>query len=462
MDLVVLTLVLGVPSTLFAVVLLQRLFIAVFWYWLAWLFALLSAVISSQLGFLPSIGPLAHSVITNAHIGAFIGFLVATALVSLGKRKRQAQQKNDARFTFSARLLTHLNLFYLLVAIVHLTYRLSLVGAADILLFQIRQDFLAQRDPLRITQFSSIVFTLMLPIFALLAAEDFEKRTVRLKRLLPLYLAGLIHGIAMGGRIWLLMPILYYVFSYLLLPQVKDRFSQQIILKRIRLLPVIIVLLFVMLGGMKSTTIATATDTGRWYQNPSGILSPAVYAGVALASLDATAWNAAQVRPLQGQLLFSWFAERLNNMGLLSRYMTQEEVIRRDLVYQVDWRVSATQCTVLCLVVGDFGIPNVMPVMAVLMGVCQLVSAGWQGKGYVRQVLATIAVMAAFMTVQDTWFGIPANAVGIIATIPLTVLIHQYNKKDAIHNRRAMLREQLVNPLPAPVQDQRSKEMGRR
>jgi hypothetical protein len=258
------------------------------------------------------------------------------------------------------------------------------------------------------------------------------------------------------------MPILYYVFSYLLLPQVKDRFSQQIILKRIRLLPVIIVLLFVILGGLKSTTVGTATDASRWYQNPSGVLSPVVYAGVALASLDATAWNAAQVRPLQGQLLFSWFAERLNNMGLLSRYMTQEEVIRRDLVYQIDWRVSATQCTVLCLVVGDFGIPNVMPVMAMLMGVCQLVSVGWQGKVHFRQVLATIAVMAAFMTVQDTWFGIPANAVGIIATIPLTLLIRQYNRKDEILCRRAMLREQLANPLPAMVQEQRSEAVSKR
>lgn len=449
MNLITLTLLLGVPSTLVSVFLLQRLFTAMFWYWFAWLITLICAEIAAQLGFLPTIGPLAHQIITDAHIGAFIGFMVAIAVVGLMQTKKQPQQADSPRFVFSQRLLKHLSLFYLAVAVIHLTYRVSLLGdIGDILLFQIRQDFLALRDPLRITQFSSIIFTLVLPIFALLAAEDHEQKKIRLKRLFPLYIAGLIHGVAMGGRIWLLMPVLYYVFSYLLLSDIRDRSLQWMLFKRLRVILVMVVILFIVLGGMKSSDSLGSSASEQWYRNPSGVLSPITYAGVALASLDATAWNAAQVRPLHGQLLFSWFAERLNSLGLLNNFMTQEEVIRRDLVYSVDWRVAATQCTVLCLVVGDFGISNVMLVMAVLMGLCQLISAGWQGRGYVRQILATIAVMAAFMTVQDTWFGIPVNAVGVSLAIPLIWLIRKYNEKDVILDRRARLRKRIDAPLP--------------
>jgi oligosaccharide repeat unit polymerase len=452
MNLIVLTLLLGVPSTLASVLLLQRLFTALFWYWFAWLVALISAEISAQLGFLPTIGPLAQQIIIDAHIGAFVGFIVALAVASLMLTKRQPQQNNRPRFVFSQRLLKHLSLFFLAVAVIHLVYRVSLVGdVGGVLFFQIRQDFLALRDPLRITQFSSIIFTLVLPIFALLGAEDHEQGDVRLKRLFPLYLAGLIHGIAMGGRIWLLMPVLYYIFSYLLLSDVRDRSSQRILFKRLRLITLTVIILFVALGGMKSVDSSTRAASEHWYQNPSGILSPMVYAGVALASLDATAWNATQIRPLHGQLLFSWFAERLNSLGLLNNHMTQEEVVRRDLVYLVDWRVAATQCTVLCLAVGDFGLSNVVLAMAILMGLCQLASTGWQGQGYMRQILATIAVMAAFMTVQDTWFGIPVNAVGIILTIPLIWLIGKYNKKDVLLDRRTKLRERIGTPLSGLV-----------
>lgn len=462
MNLITLTLLLGIPSTLASVFLLQRLFTAVFWYWFAWLVTLMCVDIAAQLGFLPNIGPLAHQIITDAHIGAFIGFMVALAVVGLMQAKKQPQQADSQRFAFSQRLLKHLSLFYLAVAVIHLAYRVSLLGGVgDILLFQIRQDFLALRDPLRITQFSSIIFTLVLPIFALLGAEDHEQRNVRLKRLFPLYVAGLIHGVAMGGRIWLLMPVLYYVFSYLLLSDIRDRSSQWMLFKRLRVILVMVVILFIVLGGMKSIDSRGSLASEQWYQNPSGVLSPIIYAGVALASLDATAWNAAQVRPLHGQLLFSWFAERLNGLGLLNNFMTQEEAVRRDLVYLVDWRVAATQCTVLCLVVGDFGISNVMLVMAVLMGLCQFISAGWQGRGYIRQILATIAVMAAFMTVQDTWFGIPANVVGVLLTIPLVWLLRQYNRKDEILERRARLREQLVSPLSASTLQGRNEVVGK-
>ncbi len=230
------------------------------------------------------------------------------------------------------------------------------------------------------------------------------------------------------GRIWLAYPLASYLFSYLLLSLNADSAGSVLRSALKKLAPLIAagLLLFIVADVTRRTEFAMDVSplSERLAAAPqaSGIMAPVTYTGVALAAIDLTSQSANTSAPLYGQMLFPWFAQQLGRLGLID-YYDQNWVINRDGIREIDHRVASTQCTVLCLAVGDFGFDAAPYAIGVLMGLCQFGALVFVGKGMFRQILAATCVMAAAMTVQDTWFGIPTNAVGIPAAALLVLYI---------------------------------------
>jgi hypothetical protein len=432
MNLILLTGMLGISSVLLIRKVTGNWFTPVFWYWIVWSVALTCEAIASSGGVLPEIGPLAQDLIVGVHVSVFFGFVVATYFAVVTKVKTTVVAANLVRVP--QKFLQITTVFYFVLGIVHLVNRITLIGSvSETILQDIRTDYLA--DPTGLTQIATIAFTPLIFLVAILAFEDYQDGTVRLKRMALLYLAANIHGIAMGGRIWLVTPIAFYIFSYLILPRttVQTKAAARRLMKPFSRLAVVAIALFILLGTFRTSdieTIAPKMDVA-WYEQSSGIMLPITYAAVPLAAIDLTSQYAALTPPNYGQLLFPWFADKLNDLGMLSRYVDQSVAIRRDDIRRIDYRVASTQCTVICLAVGDFGIPATPYVVGLLMAACQFVALTWAGRGIFRHAVAVTCVMAAAMTPQDGWFGIPTNVVGLasmlvfswylsrIATVPI-------------------------------------------
>lgn len=451
MSLLFLTFILGVLSILIIKFLTKRWLTPNTLYWAAWLLAISCVEFSAWGGVLPKLGPLASRLIFQSHLGAFAGFILASYFLLVTGKRLNNKEVRILPFIFPKKLLRDISIFYVSVAILHLAYRISLLeGVNEFVYYTIRQDFLSLRDPFRVTQFSSISFSLVPFIFALLAAEDRFDNSIRLKRLLPIFFAAVLHGLAMGGRLWMAMPIGYYLFSYTLLKLNDQPLQLRSLVRKFAQPFLIIILLFIVLGSLRSDNLSRSTNLAygkSWYQRSDGVMSPIAYIGVAPASLELTSRFAAQIKPLNGQLLMPWFARRLDDLGLLTRYMDQELVMRRDEVRAIDHRVAATQCTVLCLVVGDFGVDSIAYVMGFLMASCQFFALVLVGKGYIRHAIASTLTAATFLTIQDGWFGIPLNAVGIIGVVVLRWFIIKYIEREKLLEQRKELKRNLVSKL---------------
>ena len=307
-------------------------------------------------------------------------------------------------------LFRTITIFYLVLGAAHLLYRLAIVGSlSSSVLLDIRISYLD--DPYGFTRLATIVFTPLLPIFALYGADDKSRGQIDLKRMLSLYFAAALHGFAMGGRIWLAYPLASYLFSYPASESSSADSAGSVLRSALKKLAPLIaagLLLFIVADVTRRTEFAMDVSplSERLAAAPqaSGIMAPVTYTGVALAAIDLTSQSANASAPLYGQMLFPWFAQQLGRRGLIHCY-DQNWVINRDGIREIDHRVASTHRTVLCLAVGDFGFDAAPYAIGVLMGLCQFRALVFVGKGMFRQILAATCVMAAAMTVQDTWFA---------------------------------------------------------
>jgi hypothetical protein len=437
MLLIFVTAILGFISTLISKRLTRVTFTPCLWYWVGWLSMLIAYELSRLAGILPEIRPLAQDLIIQAHIGAFFGFVIASIMIPVLRGIPKVGQLRPYDIQLPKRFVRIILWTYGVVGLAHLAYRIASVDRiTSSILYDIRVSYII--DPYGFTQISSYIFTSVWVVAGLFGWED-ANHGIQMKRLSILFFVSGLHGVAMGGRGWIVAVPLTYAFSYLLARD-NQRLLASVnnVLKLTRKLSWVIVMgfvSFVLLAILRSPDPATKWVAERelpWYQRKESIMMPLWYLALPIDGIDVKAEYAAAYGPVYGQLLFPWFAKQLGRLGLLENMEVYATVLGDEFLRtQRDIRGWA-QATVLPVIVGDFGMGSVPYVMATLMGMSQIFAICWRRRGIWKHSVAVMLTVAAFHTIQDAWFGIDGNVWGLGWAALFQLLINKNCRKESL------------------------------
>lgn len=424
MELLIITVGLGLASIGLARAFTKLNFTPCFWYWLGWSLGIAAAEFSAWVGVLPSITPLGHELIIRAHIGAFIGFAFGSYVPGMAMRirSRSAGKPQKSPIQVSEKVVRVAIFVQFMLSVFLLINRAYQVGGVTgITLLDIRSSYLGDlRGFPRLATHIGLIFYFLPVQFGL---EDAHSGSIKMRRLLVLWLAGVPGGLASAGRGWIIGPFSSYAFSYLLAKDGPGSFKQLITLTR-KSIPLLsaMVALFVGIAVMRSADfrgdIAREADRP-WYQRSLSIIPVITYFGLPVSAAGPYS-EIARSQPLSyGALTFPWLSQQLERFKFvkISPYARFVSGSRHEILMSVDWRIASTHATILPNLVGDFGTDGVLLAMVVLMGVFQFLAVHLRNRELFGHTIAvTCASSGGFWLFQDSMFGVGGTVLGLIWT----------------------------------------------
>ncbi len=418
MELLLVTIGLGLFSTATTALITKRWFTPCFWYWLGWIAGTICAQLAAQTNTLPAITTYGQDLIMRAHVGAFFGFLLG----SLWARTLPLVKRAHPSSSYTPKLpldraLWFLVLLQVIVGIVLLTQRLAgvdITGIASI--YDVRQSFLQDTYlqsnlPLPFRLYNYI--TLMAAVApVLLAHSDARSGTINFRALSLLFLASVPGGLSTGGRIWIATVFSLYLVSYFIAVDSALSWRKVMRVGRFFLVPAIAVLvLFTLIGFVRDTVVQGSGISEETRASPVlTLLSPLYnYLGITVSAVGPHSEHAAQDRPLGwGQFTFPWLASQIGRLGLArdTQYLDFVADSRIYVSRYVDIRIGTTHASIIPLLIADFREENLLYAMVVLMGLLQAVFLLFSRKPVWGYVLGTvICLYGGAFAFQDATIG---------------------------------------------------------
>lgn len=416
-----LTLGLGVSSVAASRALSGRWITACTGYWMAWIFVLLSALYAEHHALIPETSEFSLVLITKAHTGAFVGFLAGSWLpLPLDLRSVRRRPYGDIA-TWEQLINRYLKWFALAffsLGVVHLVERLVLlghVGAAPLVYGELRLDFL-DRDLTWLGRFLEYLSPAIFMVAIVLGMTDAVIR-VRISRVIFLTAAAVPHGLAMGGRGFLLGVLVPYVASFLLQNSQErgGRIYKHFVVS-VGSFVLVAFIAFSILGKLRAVGMGEETFS---------VLSPvdmvSMWFGTSVPAIEPFAALGKVYRSgMVGASVFYWPVKQLQRLGVLDGDIDSR-------TWDVIWAVRAAYGmvgnappTAIPALVWDFG-ETLLPVaMGVLMALCQIASLRLSGRGFISHTIATLAFIAACTTIQIASFLTPSNCLLMLWVLPLS------------------------------------------
>jgi hypothetical protein len=427
MELLLFTAGLGLLSAATTALITKRLFTPCTWYWLGWIAGTISAQLAAQTNTLPAVTTFGQDLIIRAHVGAFIGFLLASVWArTLPLAKRPHPNWSRSPRPLLDRALWFLVLLQMIVGTILLAQRLAgveITGVASI--YDVRQSFLQDAYlqsslplPLRLYNYITLMAAIA-PI--LLAQSDAKSGTINFRSLSLLFLASVPGGLSTGGRIWIATVFSLYLVSYFIALDRALSWKTVMRVGRFFLVPTIAVLtLFTLIGFVRDTVVQGTGISEETRASPVlTVLSPLyIYLGITVSAVGPYAEPATeQYSPGWGQYTFPWFASQIARLGLAqdTQYLDFVAGARMYVGRHVDMRIGTTHASIIPLLIADFKEENLPYAMVILMGLLQVVFLLFSRKPVWGYVLGTvICLYGGAFAFQDATIGTAAAALPIL------------------------------------------------
>jgi oligosaccharide repeat unit polymerase len=448
------TICLGLVNVLICYVLLQRVLTPVFFYWLAWVIGIGSAMLCEYWGLLPPVTDFGSSIILKSHIGCFFGSIIASLLYVLMtggiiKRKKsipvwvsRLNQSNAQRY------LWKVTLFIGALSIFHFLYRVSLLGSVELpyvattFMSNIRYSFLF--TDIGYTRYFNLLMSFVFVASTLLAVMIANNKIANKRAIISIFiLAVIIHSMASGGRHFILTAIFYFIVGFALIyNEIQKNTISKVLLQFKALFKylIVVVLVFMVIGNLRSgrditsfegevvnisKEYATAASVPAWV--PSAVIE---YAGVSIAASGPMSENISE-NDTYGKFTFAFIYKWLAKFGVLSSEMASidESEFNRTEIRKTDFRIGWTQGTALPYLIADFGIENLILSMGILVFFLQFIFLVFLRKKLVGLFIAVHCCYASFFLTQ--------TIVTINGQFSIAVMLLLYAQKNIIFRQAA-------------------------
>jgi hypothetical protein len=374
-------------------------------FWVSWIVLIAAAVVISSVGVYPPPGESSIFYTKLAFAGAFggsvLGILLAGKPQATGVRVRRRTELVRFGSWVVQRSLLPLALALGIVGTIHFVQVWSAVDFDIARMFDVRKAYPDLWPwPARIGSYLSLG-GLVLAVF--MGLEDAEDR-VRARRLVVLWVCQVPQGLAFGGRLWTLVPLIMYLFSLLLS---RNGASHPIAPRRmLTLVPLFAVGFWVwtVLGIIRHDTgkyeMTDATSVNEWGQEEQYMAVS--WLGSSLRSLGVHSDYVSRLEPSYGHATFDYVFRKFDGVGGVRFKVAEWDRWRlMELRNQVD--VGSTWCvppTAIPYLILDFGVEGMPIALGLLIALVHWVTIRWLGQGVLRHVIAFLAFNTAFNTIQ--------------------------------------------------------------
>ena len=411
------TLSLGVVCTGFSRVATGRWFTPATWYWLVWVGCLFSYEYVLGLDILPEPEPLTISVLTDAHFGAFYGFIAMGVISRFLPETRQKATTKPTQLSYldsiSLKKIDQILLVYLLVAVALLAYRIATVGKVDLAFLQAARESYIGQDKSTIRPLL-LVLPLSIPLTILLSSR-LASGTVKLHR--PLFLLAICFLIAMAdaSRMKLLQVLALgtIVISTVIDEEGGEKFK--VLLSRYWL--AVLASVVVLIGLLQTIQIVRSTGSIELLlSDPLQVFLPTALMAYLSQGTSAMAlfYEAANGPVVGGDLTFAFPMKYGAMLGLNELPLSQGDVFGHVLQILDDPRVGRGGISGIGVLLTDFGPENIWFASFCMAGTLQILFVTCINRGFVGRSVAVCCCMGTLFSVLNLWFLSAAMMVGLL------------------------------------------------
>lgn len=380
-------------------------------FWIAWFSFLLAARYCEWQEIISAVTDGSTRLVELGELGAAAGCLLGSSAAGRLTKKEQRQERlqevklgQKGIYTWMAVIAS--------VGILYLLETLSRVGWNLLtLLFDIRSLYIAEGlTPLG--KVSEYVAAGTIPLAILLARRDVDTG-IRPLPIVLLILANAPIGFATGGRGYLVAPLIYYGCAYLLGTRWRTPIAgAKEPAKGNSLWKVVLLLLsvFLIFTGVGEWRWGITEDRPFYLRTVDTVLS---YPAVSIKSIEEFSETFSDTAA-DGRLLLNWPASQIERVGILSTDTRDDLVSSRDTVFKLYGGVSNYPPTIIPYLIGDFGLALMPLYFALITAVTQFATVRVRVKGLLGHSIATMALFATCMSIQDTMFFTSAHCLALL------------------------------------------------
>lgn len=391
------TLILGFLSLLLVKLITKNIITAALAYWVGWVFLILGASIALKNDWISNIGDVAFFYIMQLHYGAFIGFLLASIISNLNKKNYNPILNNNlfnhANFIYE-RISGKALAFLFIFGTIFLIQRVSVIGINPDYLSNVR-DVYNERNISFISKIGSHLGVIVNFIIIMIAVRD-ARHGINSKNLIITILAAAPLGIANGGRIFLLSYLLFYMCSFLLAR--KHYGNIKYILKWNEWKKVTTIF-----GSLLIVFALMGFNRGGYGDSFNPFFTILIWPVSTIWAMDSWIIEAMSSKSTNGLNTFGWLFDIAHRLGIYSFY-EEKEIISSTLHFFEMTHNSASVIprSIIPDLIFDFGTKGVFWGMLIISLLLQLFTLNFSGRGIFFHTLATLSLLAAFMTIQNS------------------------------------------------------------
>jgi len=415
-QLMLLTLILGVVCTIASRVVIGRWFTPATWYWLVWTGCLFSYDYVLTQDMLPGPEPLTISVLKDAHMGAFWGFIVMSILSRFFQASRQRERTTSTLVNLEfidLKKVDQLIWIYFLVAAALLIYRIATVGKVDLAFLQAARESFIGKDKSAIRPLLFIV-PISVPL-AIILSSRLASGTAKIHRPLILLAICFITGMADASRMKILQVLaLAAITISTTLDEEHGRRFKTLFSKY---------WLGTLVGGISLIvllqTIQVIRSTGSLdllLEDPLLVIFPTSLMAYLAQGTSAMAlfYEAANGPIVGGDLTFAFPMKYGAILGLNDTPLTKADVFGHVLGVLDDPRVQKGGISGVGVLLTDFGPENVWLASFWMARILQFLFAACINRGFIGRALAICCCMGSLFSVLHLWFLSAAMVMGIV------------------------------------------------
>ncbi len=368
-------------------------------YWVGWIFVLFAALVCETNGWgYRRVTALALSKILFLHMGATIGFLIATISCYNYQPNTNGLQKI---FVLSKGIVKNFsNKLYIILFIIGLLFfleRLAATGFSSNYLAEARAVYV-QGNTSFIARIGSHVSVLVIFMMILLGVVD-SVRGIKVGRLLLVILAAAPLGLANAGRIFLFSYLLTYLTSLLLfrsLTRRKSHFGTTDEVMKIIGLIVAMAFIFSIIGFQRG-------GYGQYYNPFRTILG---WPASSIFALDSWTSIALSLPSMHGWNSFGWITDFLDRISLLD--FSQEKKNFTAIIFHfrnINDSAADIPRTIIPDLILDFGKNGVVYGMIFIALFAQLITIRTPHYSIFSFSFSTLTIFALFHTIQGSIFS---------------------------------------------------------
>lgn len=411
------TLFLGVVCTGFSRVATGRWFTPATWYWLVWVGCLFSYDYVLNLDKLPYPEPLTISVLTDAHFGAFYGF-IAMGVVSrfLPETRRKATTQSTQLYyldSSSLKKIDQILVVYLLVAIALLAYRIAIVGKVDLTFLQTARESFIGQDKSAIRPLLLMV-SMSLPLTILLTSR-FASGTIKLHR--PLFLFAICFLIAMADASRMKLLQVLAIAMIVLATVVDEEGGKKFKTLLSRYWLAVLASIVVLIGLFQTIQLVRSTGSIEiLLSDPLQVFLPTNLMTYLAQGTSAMAlfYEAANGPIVGGDLTFAFPMKYGAMLGLNDVPLNKGDVFGHVLRALDDPRVGRGGISGIGVLLTDFGPEKIWFASFCMAGTLQIIFMTCINRGFIGRSLAICCCMGTLFSVLNLWFLSAAMMMGIL------------------------------------------------